>query len=270
MIRLVPLLLLVVWTYLASCFVRDSYFNLFVNRIRTALFRPVTWFQRLGPRVPEAAAAGVLLALVFAASCVLPKAMGADASATFGGFLPIAAPRASLPRTAALQAGSFLVLLGQLALLRTAFALRFGPGARSEVREFLDAAVWPASRPRHPGAAAAAAAGLLLAGAWLCACAALGFRALPQGFVLLALLGAVDLLALLRGVLIALCVLSWLPLFFPGRMQAAAAMANEGLGDFTRLAFGRDFLAGPVSLGPLLLWFVLGFLHPMLVRLVAG
>ena len=53
------LVLLLGWVYLASCFVEDSFYNLLVNRVRTALFRPVTGLQRLSPRLSEKAAAGL-------------------------------------------------------------------------------------------------------------------------------------------------------------------------------------------------------------------
>ena len=72
------LVLLLGWVYLASCFVEGSFYNLLVNRVRTALFRPVTWVQRLSPRLSERAAAGLLLAFALAACATLPVALGGD------------------------------------------------------------------------------------------------------------------------------------------------------------------------------------------------
>ena len=84
----------------------------------------------------------------------------------------------------------------------------------------------------------------------------------------LALLGAIDLLRLLRWVLIACCLLSWAPFVAP-RARGAAEVSNLVLQDLMRLVLGRrDFAVGLVSFGPLILWWVLGLVHPLLAGLV--
>ncbi len=278
MTALLSLVLLLGWVYLASCFVEDSFYNLLVNRVRTALFRPVTWMQRLSPRLSEQAAAGILLAFALAACATLPRALGKAPDLPFGNGMSLFAPRSSLPRALALQAAAFALLLGQLALLRLAFALR-GRAADGAVAEFLETATWPLPRRARPAAVAAAAAGCLLAGGALAAWGAsdvlflrphapqggLGAHALPLA---LALLGAVDLLRLARWALLACCLLSWAALLSP-RARGVSDVANLVLQDLMRLAVGgRDVAVGLVSFGPLILWWVLGLVHPLLAGLV--
>ena len=262
------LVLLLGWVYLASCFVEGSFYNLLVNRVRTALFRPVTWVQRLSPRLSERAAAGLLLAFALAACATLPVALGGEPEILFGGIHPVRVHidrRAlqSLLAAVGLQLAAFALLLGQLALLRLAFALR-GRAADGAVAEFLETATWPLPRRARPAAVAATAAGLLLAGGALAAWCNDGAGAAPR----LALLGAIDLLRLLRWVLIACCLLSWAPLVAP-RAHGAAEVSNLVLQDLMRLVLGgRDFAVGLVSFGPLILWWVLGLVHPLLAGFV--
>ena len=262
------LLPLLGWVYLASCFVEGSFYNLLVNRVRTALFRPVTWVQRLSPRLSESAAAGLLLAAALAVCATLPAALGRDPEILFGGIHPVRVhvgrlPLQSLPAALGLQLAAFALLLGQLALLRLAFALR-GRAADGAVAEFLETATWPLPRRARPVAVAAAAAGLLLAGGALAAWCTDGAGAAPR----LALLGAIDLLRLLRWVLIACCLLSWAP-FVALRARGAAEVSNLVLQDLMRLVLGgRDLAVGFVSFGPLILWWVLGIVHPLLAGLL--
>ena len=271
------LVLLLGWVYLASCFVEGSFYNLLVNRVRTALFRPVTGLQRLSPRLSEKAAAGLLLALALAVCATLPCVLGKDPELPFGNGMSLYAPRTSLPRALALQAASFAQLLGQLALLRLAFALR-GRAADGALAEFLGTATWPLPRRARPEAVAAAAAGCLLAGGALAAWSAsdvlflrphapsgvLGSPALP---LRLALLGAIDLLRLARWALLSCCLLSWAALLTP-RARGVSEVANLVLQDLMRLVLGgRDLAVGLVSFGPLILWWLLGAVHPFLASL---
>ena len=140
------LVLLLGWVYLASCFVEGSFYNLLVNRVRTALFRPVTWVQRLSPRLGEKSAAGILLLLALAVCATLPVALGGEPEILFGGIHPVRVPATprhlrSLLAAAGLQLAAFALLLGQLALLRLAFALRGraadGAVAVTSVTEYL-------------------------------------------------------------------------------------------------------------------------------------
>lgn len=263
------LLPLLGWVYLASCFVEGSFYNLLVNRVRTALFRPVTWVQRLSPRLSESAAAGLLLAAALAVCATLPAALGRDPEILFGGIHPVRVhvgrlPLQSLPAALGLQLAAFALLLGQLALLRLAFALR-GRAADGAVAEFLETATWPLPRRARPAAVAAAAAGCLLAGGVLAAWCNDGAGAAPR----LALLGAIDLLRLLRWVLIACCLLSWAPFVAP-QARGAAEVSNLVLQDLMRLVLGgRDLAVGFVSFGPLVLWWLLGLVHPLLAGLVS-
>jgi hypothetical protein len=278
MTAFLSLLLMLGWVYLASCFVEDSFYNLLVNRIRTALFRPVTRIQRLSPRFSEKGAAALLLALAAAACATLPCALGKDPELPFGNGMSLFAPRTSFPRAMALQLAAFAQLLGQLALLRFAFALR-GRAADGAVAEFLETATWPLPRRVRPEAAAAAAAGLLLAGGALAAWSAgdvffarprapSGFSGSPAFPLRLAVLGAVDLLRFVRWVLVSCCLLSWIPLVAP-RARGIADVANLVLQDSMRLVLGgRDFAVGFVSFGPLILWWILGIVHPFLAGLV--
>lgn len=262
------LVLLLGWVYLASCFVEDSFYNLLVNRVRTALFRPVTWVQRLSPRLSEKVAAGLLLAAALAVCATIPAALGRDPEILFGGIHPVGVhighrPLRSLPAAVGLQLAAFAVLLGQLALLRLAFALR-GRAADGAVAEFLETATWPLPRRARPAVVAAAAAGCLLAGGALAAWCNDGSGMAHR----LALLGAIDLLRLLRWVLIACCLLSWAPLVSP-RARGVSEVANLVLQDLMRLVLGgRDLAVGLVSFGPLILWWVLGLVHPLLAGLV--
>lgn len=263
------LLPLLGWVYLASCFVEGSFYNLLVNRVRTALFRPVTWVQRLSPRLSESAAAGLLLAAALAVCATLPAALGRDPEILFGGIHPVRVhvgrlPLQSLPAALGLQLAAFALLLGQLALVRLAFALR-GRAADGAVAEFLETATWPLPRRARPAAVAAAAAGCLLAGGALAAWCNDGAGAAPR----LALLGAIDLLRLLRWVLIACCLLSWAPFVAP-QARGAAEVSNLVLQDLMRLVLGgRDLAVGFVSFGPLVLWWLLGLVHPLLAGLVS-
>jgi hypothetical protein len=272
------LVLLLGWVYLASCFVEDSFYNLLVNRVRTALFRPVTGLQRLSPRLSEKAAAGLLVLLALAVCATVPRILGKDPELLFGNGMSLFAPRTSFPGALALQTAAFLILLGQLALLRLAFALR-GRAADGALAEFLETATWPLPRRARPAVVAASAAGLLLAGGALAAWGAgdiaffrphapqdvLGSRALP---VWLALLGAIDLLRLARWALLACCLLSW-AVFLSPRARGVSEVANLVLQDLMRLLLGgRDLAVGLVSFGPLLLWWVLGLVHLLLAGLV--
>ena len=267
MSAILSLVLLLGWVYLASCFVEDSFYNLLVNRVRTALFRPVTGLQRLSPRLSEKAAAGILLLLALAVCATIPVVLGGEPEILFGGVYPVRVhidrhPLQSLAAAVGLQLAAFALLLGQLALLRLAFALR-GRAADGAVAEFLATATWPLPRRARPAAVAAAAAGCLLAGGALAAWCNDGSGSAPW----LALLGAIDLLRLLRWVLLACCLLSWASLLSP-RARAATDVANLVLQDLMRLVFGgRDLAVGLVSFGPLILWWILGYVHPLLAGL---
>ena len=94
----------------------------------------------------------------------------------------------------------------------------------------------------------------------------LGALALALGLAVVLLLGF--LLRLLRWVLIACCLLSWAPFVAP-RARGAAEVSNLVLQDLMRLVLGgRDLAVGFVSFGPLILWWVLGIVHPLLAGLL--
>lgn len=68
--------LLLLWIYIASSFGKDVFFNLYVNRARTLLFRPVTWVQSIAPRCADWAAAALLFGFVLLLRAALAKASG--------------------------------------------------------------------------------------------------------------------------------------------------------------------------------------------------
>ena len=81
------------------------------------------------------------------------------------------------------------------------------------------------------------------------------------------MLGAIDLLRLLRWALIACCLLSWAQFVAP-RARGVSDVANLVLQDLMRLVLGgRDLAVGLVSFGPLVLWWLLGLVHPLLASL---
>ena len=166
---------LVAWTYLASCFVEDSFYNAYVNRLRSAMFRPVTAVQRAVPRLSERAAAALVFALAVAVVAALSRVGassavpgGAPAGAAFGGGLRVLPARPGADAALALAAGRFAILLGQLALLRLLLVWRLGGGDGSGVLAFLDTAAWPLSLPRGLSQTAAAACAALFGGTALC------------------------------------------------------------------------------------------------------
>ena len=283
--------LLAVWCYVASCTLPAGRFNPYVYTLRTALFRPVTALQRFAPRLSEGAAAVALLAIAALALALLPRLVAADPQ-VFVGRLALVAPRADFARSAALLAGTAVTLLAQLSLLRLALLWR-GAAPDAGLAQALGVAAWPLSRPADRRACAAWTAAALLAAGWLRAWAAAelgGFPVEPGLWpsirlagalpLRLALLGAVDLLQLVRWLLLALCLLSWLSLLPAGSYRpsgvgpfdprGAAMLASDALRELTAAALGgrADLAVGAVSFGPLLVWWLLGLVHPLLAEAV--
>ena len=270
------------WTYLASCMVPDSFYNGYVNRLRSALFPPVTALQRAVPRLSErgAAALAFAVALVVAAALarlVSPVASPVPAGAAFGGgrfALPLRqGPDAAL----ALAAGRFAVLLGQISVANTILEWRLGGG--SGVSEALGTATWPLSAPRETHSRFAAAFCALFAGAALCVFSS-DTRAVADVFGVLrvAALAAADSMLLLGNFLFVGCILSWVPAapsagirrpWWREALDLACSFSAEALSDVTRAIVGPSpFAVGFLSFAPLVACFVLRFLHGALVSLL--
>ena len=284
MTTLFSVLLLLPWVYVSSGRAGANWQNLYANRIRTLLFRPVSAAGRLLPRqAPEWVAPAVCGALLLLARLLLGVAVGggfpdgrglppADLRLC-GGVIALRARDGAPIALLALQLGSFAFLLGRLALLRLLLVWRLGEGDGGAPVEFLGISAWPAARP-GAGAArnAAGAAALLLAGAALC-CAGAGVGFSPGPVVKLALGAAADTLLLVRALLFAFCILSFANAFSrPPAWSAradwasfAAMAASDWLDAFDRAVFGRPIVFGAVGLGPLILFFVTGALHALLV-----
>lgn len=275
---------LVAWTYLASCFLEDSFYQAYVNRLRGAMFRPVTAVQRAVPRLSERAAAALVFALSLVAAAAVSRVWassagpgGAPAGAAFGGarVLPLRpGPDAAL----ALAAGRFAILLGQLALLRLLLVWRLRGGG-SGVLAFLDTAVWPLSLPRDVSQAAAAACAALFGGTALCVFSYSPAAVAEAVAVLrLAAVAAADSMALLGRFLFVACILSWVRLvpssgarrpWWREALDFACDFSAEALSDFTRAVVGPSPMAfGMVSFAPLLAYFALSFLHRAVVGLL--
>ena len=277
---------LVAWTYLASCFLEDSFYNAYVNRLRSAMFRPVTAVQRAVPRLSERAAAALVFALAVAVVAALSRVGassavpgGAPAGAAFGGGLRVLPARSGADAALALAAGRFAILLGQLALLRLLLVWRLGGGDGSGVLAFLDTAAWPLSLPRGLSQTAAAACAALFGGTALCVFA-FSPAAVAEAFSVLRLaaVAAADAMLLLGNFLFAACVLSWIRLvpsvaakrpWWREALDFACDFSADALSDFTRALVGPSPVAlGMVSFAPLVACFVLRFLHGVAVGLI--
>lgn len=273
------------WIYVASCYDADGFYNLYVNRIRAALFRPVTALQRSIPKLSEKAAAWLFFSLVVLASAALARFAWATstnpraAGASFGGGVVVLSLSKGFPAPFFLAAGRFAVLLGQLSLLRVVLDLRLGGTDKSGARTMLDTATWPLSLPGSVPAAAGAACAALFVGSWLCmlssspAAVAAAFPALR-----LALVSAADLMLVVRDVMLVGCVLSWIrPVpdanprrsFWRETFDFVSGLSSEAMSDVVRAVVGSNPMSlGFVSFAPLVAFFVLGWLHRLAVALL--
>lgn len=288
-------LVFISWVYLASCFEVDSFYNLYVNRLRSGLFRPITAIQRTFPKLSEKAAAAVLVAVTLAVATLLTLLTagpgggsgGFAVGASFAGGRAILPMRPGSPIAAFyLTLGKFAITLGQLALLRLLLELRLRNVRKSPSRDFLDTAVWPLSlskgSPSFSSASwmAAAKAGVVIfAGVALCigATANRGGALLPESMLRLAALAAIDTLLLVRGILLVGCIASWITIIpsnpvstSPWRalLEFISGLSGDTMRDIISATIGDNPLSvGFVSFAPLLMFFAIGLVHPLLAGL---
>ncbi len=285
MTTLFSVLLLLLWVYVSTCRTGTNWQNLYANRIRALLFRPISAAERALPRdAPEWVAPAVCGVLLLAARALLGATGGGGivtaADMRLCGGAIILSARGGAAGLLALQLGAFALLLANLALLRLLLVWRIGEtgggayGGDGAPVEFLGIATWPATRPgAGAGRNAAGAAALLIAGAALC-CAGVGAGLAVGPMAKLAIGAAIDTLALVRSLLFAFCILSFASAFSGpaawggGRgdwLSFASMAASDWLDSFERATFGHQLVFGAIGIGPLILFFATGLLHKILV-----
>jgi hypothetical protein len=270
---IVPTLL---WIYIVSCFQKTVFYNLYVNRVRTLLFKPVTFAQRLLPeKTPDWAAALLLMAAYALLRCLYTW----HGAANFAG-----AGALMLLLGFALMLLSPLTIICQLNIIRAAMEWR-GQRARGAggVRECLDAACWPLPRAGKPWMSALAslaaflaipllvwASGALLATAEPAAGQEAGvpsFAFTMQNVDIVlrsAMRDALNTLLLLRAIVMACFIASLAgPLF--GRMDISG-MANEWLDSISRIFTDRKIGVGIFDFTPVIIYFAAGWLHAFLTN----
>ena len=272
--------LLLLWIYIASSFGKDVFFNLYVNRARTLLFRPVTWVQSIAPRCADWAAAALLFGFVLLLRAALAKASGKPLFHVVGN-MGLEADLKSFPAAAAFSAASFAVVLCQANLLRLALVLRFGRRSTHPVIECLDTVTKPFSL-MPPAASAIATAFALMAATTAMAAASPDLPTVRMfGLVVAnplagsalfplkaALFAAVDLLRIVSGGLMLLIFISIGGMLI--RNLPVTGMANEWLAILSRFFIARTIGVGMLDFTPLILYYVLGFIHSALLTVVDG
>ena len=274
--------LLLLWIYIVSCFSKDVFFNLYVNRTRTLLFKPVTWVQSIAPKCTEWAAAAILLVFVLLLRCAVAKASGKPLFHSFGGYfgLEMKADLNSFPASALFSLVSFIIIVCQANLIRLALVLRFGKSAKIPVIECLDTVSTPLSIPAPIISAVATVICLLACTALMALSTAAMFPPAEVGGITLAnpfgaeplyavkitLLALVDTLYIVKSGLMLLIFISIAGLLF--RNMTVMGMANEWLGLFSRVFVKNPIGIGMLDFTPLILYYVLGFVHGFLVDLV--
>lgn len=274
--------LLLLWIYIVSCFSKDVFFNLYVNRARTLLFKPVTWVQSIAPKCTEWAAAAILLGFVLLLRCAVAKASGKALFHPFGGYfgLEAKADLDSFPASALFSLVSFIIIVCQANLIRLALVLRFGRRTKVPVIECLNTVSSPLSIPAPIFSAAATVLCLLVCTAVMGLTtknmvppAELGGVAVANPFgmeplfaVKATLLALVDTLDIVKSGLMLLIFISIAGLLF--RNLTVMGMANEWLGLFSRVFVKNPIGIGMLDFTPLILYYLLGFAHGILVDLV--
>ena len=270
--------LLLLWIYIAPSFGRDVFYNLYVNRARTLLYKPVTWVQSIAPRCADWAAAALLFVFVLLLRAVLAKASGKPLFHVVGD-MGLTADLQSFPAAAAFSAASFVVILCQANLLRLALVLRFGRRSTHPVIECLDTVTKPFSL--MPPAASAIATALCLMAATTAMAAA--SADLPPVQVLgisvanplagsalfplkAALFAALDLLGIVASGLMLLIFISIGGMLM--RNLPVTGMANEWLAILSRFFIARTIGVGMLDFTPLILYYVLGYAHTILLGVV--
>lgn len=270
--------LLLLWIYIASSFGKDVFYNLYVNRARTLLYKPVTWVQSIAPRCTDWIAAALLFVFILLLRAVLAKASGKPLFHVVGDQV-LKADLGSFSAAAVFSAASFAVVLCQANLLRLALVLRFGRRSTHPVTECLDTVAKPFSL--LPPAASAIATALCLMAATTAMAAASASVPSIQVFgmtvgnpfaasalfpVKAALFAALDLLGILASGLMLLIFIS-----IGGMLMQnlpIMGMANEWLAIFSRFFIARTIGIGMLDFTPLILYYVLRLAHPILLDVV--
>ena len=270
--------LLLLWIYIASSFGKDVFYNLYVNRARTLLFKPVTWVQSIAPRCPDWAAAALLFVFILLLRAVLAKASAKPLFHVVGDWV-LKADLKSFSAAAAFSAASFVVVLCQANLLRLALVLRFGRRSNHPVIECLDTVAKPFSLAPPAASAIATALCLMTATTAMAAASPDGPTATVLGFTVVnplapsalfplkaALFAALDLLSIVSGGLMLLIVVS-----IGGMLMhnlPVTGMANEWLAILSRFFIARTIGVGMLDFTPLILYYVLGYAHTILLDVV--
>lgn len=269
---------ILLWIYLVSCFSRDMFFNLYVNRARTLLFKPITWVQSILPRFPEWGAAALLFLFITTLHAAFARA-GNKPMHFIVGLKPFTANLQSLPAAAAFGFASFFIIVCQINLLRIGMELRYGKRTRNGVIECLDTVAWPLSIPPAKLSAVATAgtlfiATLLIAGtssainlkAFQNTSAFNSVLAMGKAGLQLTLFAIIDVLILLRSAVIALVLLS-IGGLVTGKLPVMG-MANEWLNAISRIFLRNPITVGLFDLTPLIIYFVADLVHGFLLNIV--
>ncbi|MGI5870148.1 MAG: hypothetical protein ACOX9C_11995 [Kiritimatiellia bacterium] len=272
--------LLLLWIYIASSFGKDVFYNLYVNRARTLLCRPVTWVQSLAPRLSDWVAAALLFIFILLLRIVLAKASKKPLFHIIGDTV-FNADLKSFTDAVAFSAASFAVILCQANLLRLALIARFGKRSTHPVIECLETVAKPLSLPSPSRSAVATALTLLAATATMIATSsnfphvdALGIMiANPLADSALyplkaTLFAAIDVLRIVANGLILLIFVSLGGMLM--RNLAVMGMANEWLAIFSRFFITRPIGVGMLDFTPLILFYLLGVAHSILIDIVGS
>ncbi len=272
---------ILLWIYVASCFNKDVFFNLYVNRARTLLFKPVTFVQSIAPKCPDWVAAAILVAFTFLLHCAFAKASNNALSFKIG-YNNLSANLKSLPRSALFSLMTFVVIVCQINIIRIFMMLRFGKWSKNAVVECLDTVCFPLSIPKLEYSAIATSACLLLSTSlmYMASVGSLGVTASGGSAILpsivdkpllvlqLGLLAIVDILLLLKSAIVALVIIS-IGGLVTGKLPIMG-MANEWLSAFSRIFLKTPLVIGMFDLTPLIIYYLANIVHNILVGLVNG
>ena len=272
---------LLLWIYIASCFNKDVFFNLYVNRARTLLFKPVTFVQSIAPKCPDWVAAGILFIFTFLLHCAFAKASNNALSFRIG-YNNLSANLKSLPASAIFSLMTFVVIVCQINIIRMVMMLRFGKWSKNAVIECLDTVCFPLSIPKLEVSAIATAVCLLgstslmsMAAAGVVGVTGTGDIAIlpsladkPILAVQFGLLAIVDILLLLKSAVVALVIVS-IGGLVTGKLPIMG-MANEWLSAFSRIFIKKPLTLGMFDLTPLLIYYLAEYIHAFLANLING
>lgn len=270
-------ILLFLWIYIGSSFGKDVFYNLFVNRTRSFLTKPVLWVQSLFPRCKDWVAAALMIVALLALRVVLSKASNHDLSYRLGHTLLKAYPHAFWPGFL-FCTFSFCILISQANLLYLFLRFRRIYGAEL-VTECLETVSKPFSLLRPRASLIVTFASLLLATSGLVWCssgvpqgsAQQAFGMNPLAISILfpikgALLAAVGLLPVISGGIMVLIIVSLVSLAL--RNLQVMNLTNVWLNTLSRSLFPHRIGFGPLDFTPLILYYILNFVSNLLEALL--